>query len=152
MAFASMTLSMQCGTYSGTHKLKRSSWPSSTPANGFNRTFTVRQRMMLQLQRYQLEVSYRPGKEMLLADALSRAQLATTERGLSKRTSKSWSTLSSRHYQLPPAKIEGTAPTSHSRRLRIATLAAHDTQRLATKQQHRSKTSQTVLDYSRRTL
>ena len=37
------------------------------------------QRMLLQVQRYQLHVEYVPGKEVLMADALSRAQLPTYE-------------------------------------------------------------------------
>ena len=37
------------------------------------------QRMMLQLQRYELEVHYKPGKDVPVADALSRAQLPGTE-------------------------------------------------------------------------
>ena len=37
------------------------------------------QRMLLQTQRYQLEVQYVPGKEVLVADVLSRAHLPTTQ-------------------------------------------------------------------------
>ena len=37
------------------------------------------QRMLLQVQRYQLHVEYVPGKDVLMADALSRAQLPTYE-------------------------------------------------------------------------
>jgi hypothetical protein len=35
------------------------------------------QRMILQIQKYPLVVTYRPGKELLIADTLSRAHLAT---------------------------------------------------------------------------
>ena len=37
------------------------------------------QRMLLRLQRYNIEVRYKPGKEMYVADHLSRAQLTETE-------------------------------------------------------------------------
>ena len=37
------------------------------------------QRMLLRLQRYNLEVNYKPGKQMYLADHLSRAQCTDTE-------------------------------------------------------------------------
>ena len=36
------------------------------------------QRMRLKLQRYDLKVNYRPGRELLLADALSRAYIEET--------------------------------------------------------------------------
>ena len=36
------------------------------------------QRMRLKLQRYDLQVNYRPGRELLLADALSRAYIEET--------------------------------------------------------------------------
>ena len=39
------------------------------------------QRMLLQRQRYQVNVQYVPGKEVLMADALSRAHLPTTHDG-----------------------------------------------------------------------
>ena len=37
------------------------------------------QRMLLQLQRYDLTIKYRPGKDMLLADALSRCPARGSE-------------------------------------------------------------------------
>ena len=36
------------------------------------------QRMLLRLQKYDIDLSYKPGKEMLLADTLSRAHLSGT--------------------------------------------------------------------------
>ena len=38
------------------------------------------QRMLLQLQRYDYTISYRPGKEMTLADSLSRIPIAATHK------------------------------------------------------------------------
>ena len=42
------------------------------------------QRMLLRLQRYDINLQYKPGKEMLLADTLSRAHLAETAEEISE--------------------------------------------------------------------
>ena len=42
------------------------------------------QRMLLKLQKYNLDIRYKKGKEMYLADTLSRASLSQTENGSSK--------------------------------------------------------------------
>ena len=42
------------------------------------------QRMLLRLQRYDFSVNYKPGKEMVLADTLSRAYIPEIERDASR--------------------------------------------------------------------
>ena len=59
------------------------------------------QRLLLRLQQYAVEIRYKPGPEMFLADTLSRAYLATTGRSPAEEEAKESMQLISCLFQSP---------------------------------------------------